>query len=245
MAPDFAIAKDVAEKSATLLKNDDGALPLRRTDFAGNGVVVMGPTATATYVGGGGSAHVTPFEPITNSLTALRAAAGGGTVRYVQGFDLDGEVVPSSATATGGQSGWLRQQISTTLPPSGSPPDSCTGPCAPDQVDQTVDYTSGTTTLPTGTAWRWTTRFTAPAAGGWQLKIFVKNQSSAQLFVDGLATAQRRINMGAYGVAAGGIGGSSIAPRGGLAQNPETHHGLELPPAPPTAAVSAGGAHHP
>ncbi|HEY4882371.1 MAG TPA: glycoside hydrolase family 3 N-terminal domain-containing protein, partial [Myxococcales bacterium] len=57
MAPDFAIAKDVAEKSATLLKNDDGALPLRSSDFAGNGVVVMGPTATATYVGGGGSAH--------------------------------------------------------------------------------------------------------------------------------------------------------------------------------------------
>ena len=72
MAPDFEIAKNVAEESATLLKNTDGALPLRRTDFAGNGVLVMGPTATATYVGGGGSAHVTPFEPITNSLTALR-----------------------------------------------------------------------------------------------------------------------------------------------------------------------------
>ena len=57
----------------------------------------MGPTATATYVGGGGSAHVTPFEPITNSLTALRTAAGGGTVDYVQGYDLDGELVPSSA----------------------------------------------------------------------------------------------------------------------------------------------------
>ena len=78
MAPDFAIAKDVAEKSATLLKNTDGALPLKASDFTGDGVVVMGPTATATYVGGGGSAHVTPFEPITNPLTALRAAAGGG-----------------------------------------------------------------------------------------------------------------------------------------------------------------------
>jgi len=243
MAPDFAIAKDVAEKSATLLKNDDGALPLRSSDFAGSGVVVMGPTATATYVGGGGSAHVTPFEPITNSLTALRAAAGGGTVRYVQGFDLDGEVVPSSSISTGGQNGWLRQQISTTLPPSGSPPDPCTGPCAPDQIDQTVDYTSGTTTLPTGTAWRWTTRFTAPAAGGWQLKIFVKNQSSAQLFVDGLATAQRRINMGAYGVAAGGIGGSSIAAWDGLAQTAKSHDGLELQQASYTATFSAGETH--
>ena len=32
----------------------------------------------------------------------------------------------------------------------------------------------------------------------WQLKIFVANQAGAQLFVDGLATAQRRINIGAY-----------------------------------------------
>src|SRR3984893_4945234 len=243
MAPDFAIAKDVAEKSATLLKNDDGALPLRSSDFAGNGVVVMGPTATATYVGGGGSAHVTPFEAITNSLTALRSAAGGGTVRYVQGYDLDGEVVPSSATSTAGHSGWLRQQISTTLPPSGSAPDPCTAPCAPDQFDQTVDYTSGTTTLPAGTAWRWTTHFTAPGPGTWQLKIFVKNQSSAQLFVDGLATAQRRINMGAYGVAAGGIGGSSIAAWDGLAQTAKSHDGLELQQASYTATFSAGETH--
>ncbi len=243
MAPDFAIAKDVAEKSATLLKNDGGALPLRGSDFAGDGVLVMGPTATATYVGGGGSAHVTPFEPITNSLTALRAAAGAGTVNYVQGYDLDGEVVPSSATTNGVQAGWLRQQISTTVPTPPAAPGPCTGTCAPDQVDSTVDYTSQTTTLPAGTAWRWTTHFTAPSAGTWQLKIFVKNQSSAQLFVDGLATAQRRINMGAYGVAGGGIGGSSIAAWDGLAQTAKSHDGLELQQAAFTTTFTAGESH--
>jgi beta-glucosidase len=67
VAPDFAIAKRVAEEGATLLKNENGFLPLKSSDFAGNGVLVLGPTATATYVGGGGSAHVTPFEPITNT----------------------------------------------------------------------------------------------------------------------------------------------------------------------------------
>jgi beta-glucosidase len=238
IAPDFAIAKDVAEKSATLLKNDGGVLPLRAPDFAGNGVLVMGPTATATYVGGGGSAHVTPFEPITNSLAALRAAAGGGTVRYVQGYDLDGEVVPASATT-----GWLRQQVSTTVPPSGSPPEPCTGTCDADRVDSTVDYTTQSSTLPAGTAWRWTTHFTAPSAGSWQLKIFVKNQTSAQLFVDGLTNAQRRINMGAYGVAAGGIGGSSIAAWDGLAQTAKSHEGLELQQAAFTVTFAAGEAH--
>ena len=227
----------------------------------------MGPTATATYVGGGGSAHVTPFEPITNSLSALRNAAGSGTVGYVQGYDLDGEVVPSSAVTVpagtsvlpgglpaadagfAGQNGWLRQQISTTVPASGSEPAACSGTCAADQVDPTVDSTANTSTLPAGTAWRWTTHFTVPAApvgsNSWQLKIFVKNQSAsgAQLFVDGLTTAQRRINIGAYGVAAGGIGGSSVAAWDGLAQSAKSHDGLELQQAAFTATFAAGETH--
>ena len=35
MSPDFAVAKDVAEKSATLLKNSDGALPLQAVGLHG------------------------------------------------------------------------------------------------------------------------------------------------------------------------------------------------------------------
>ena len=67
----------------------------------------------------------------------------------------------------------------------------------------------------------------------------MKNQSSAQLFVDGLATAQRRINIGAYGVAAGGIGGSSISAWDGLAQTAKSHDGLELQQAAFTATFAA------
>jgi beta-glucosidase len=74
--PDFAIARRIAEQGATLLKNDDHALPLQRSDFARTGVLVMGPTATATYVGGGGSAHVTPFEPITSALRRRHVITG-------------------------------------------------------------------------------------------------------------------------------------------------------------------------
>ena len=225
----------------------------------------MGPTATATYVGGGGSAHVTPFEPITNSLAALRDAAGSSTVDYVQGYDLDGQLVPvvggdgprrrdspagrppAADAGFAGQNGWLRQQISTTLPASGSEPAACAGTCAADQVDPTVDYTANTSTLPAGTAWRWTTHFTVPAApagsNAWQLKVFVKNQTSAQLFVDGLTTAQRRVNIGAYGVAAGGIGGSSISAWDGLAQANKSHDGLELQQAAFTATFAAGETH--
>lgn len=41
---------------------------------------------------------------------------------------------------------------------------------------------------------------TAPTGGSYTLRIFVKNQASAQLFVDGLSTSNtyRRINLGTY-----------------------------------------------
>ena len=262
--PDFNTAKGIAEEGATLLQNDNKALPLRHSDFTGKGLLVMGPTATATYVGGGGSAHVTPFEPITSPLEAIRQQAGSGTVNYAQGYDLDGEVVPSSATSLpagtsvlpgglpaadsgfAGQNGWLRQQISTTIPASGAEPASCSGTCAPDRVDPTVDYTSDTTTLPGDTAWRFTTHFTVPAApagsNSWQLKVFVKNQSSAQLFVDGLTNTQRPISIGGYGQA-GGIGGSAVSAWDGLQQAQKSHDGLALQQAAFTATFAAGETH--
>jgi beta-glucosidase len=219
-----AIAQAIAERSATLLKND-GALPLSHGDLsgsgAGNGVVVMGPTGIAPYVGGGGSAHVTPYDPVQGPYDALGAAAGAkANLRYVPGYDLDGQVVPSSAisapdpaagypnwtltpadAAFANQPGLLRQQITTDPVPSGSQPVLYTGTdAAPDRVDQTIDY-AGSNTLAANTAWRWSGLLTAPAnpgGTGWQLKVFVANQAGSQLFVDGLTTASRAINIGAY-----------------------------------------------
>jgi beta-glucosidase len=222
-----AIAQAIAEQSAALLKNN-GALPLRQGDLsgngAGNGVVVMGPTAIAPYVGGGGSAHVTPYDPVQGPYDALAGPAGAkADLRYIPGYDLDGQVVPSSALATpdpaagypnwtltpadaafANQPGLLRQQITTAPVPSGSQPVLYAGSdAAPDRVDQSVDYT-GANTLPANTAWRWSGLFTAPAnpgGTGWQLKVFVANQASSQLFVDSLTTTQgggRKINIGAY-----------------------------------------------
>ncbi len=224
----FAIAQAIAEQSATLLKNN-GALPLSHGDLSGsgtgNGVVVMGPTAIAPYTGGGGSAHVTPYDPVPSPYDALAAAAGStANLHYVPGYDLDGAVTPSSAlsapdpaqgypnwtltpadAAFAGQPGLLRQQITTDPVPSGSQPVLFSGTgAAPDQLDPTVDYT-GSNTLPPNTSWRWSGLLTAPANPGgtaWQLKAFVKNQASAQLFVDGLGVGgssnARDINIGAY-----------------------------------------------
>jgi beta-glucosidase len=222
-ASDAITAQDLSEESATLLENRGQALPLTKTDTnaKSGGVVVMGPTAVAPYFDGGGSSHVTPYDGSISPYTAISQAAGSNAaLSYTPGYDLDGQVVPSSAlsapdpaeaypnwtltpadAAFAGQPGLLRQQITTDAVASGAQPVLYTGAgAAPDQLDPTINYT-GSNTVPAGTAWRWSGLLTAPANPGgtnWQLKVFVANQASSQLYVDGLATAQRRINVSAY-----------------------------------------------
>jgi beta-glucosidase len=216
---DAGVARSIAEDSATLLRNEGQVLPLSRADSRDGGLVVMGPTAVASYYGGGGSAHVTPYDGSTSPYDAI-AAQAGGRVSYVPGYDLDGQVVPSPAlsapdpaagypnwtltpadAAFAGKPGLLRQQVTTDAVASGSQPVLYTGAdAAADRLDSTVDYTGGAT-LPAGTAWRWSGLLTAPAnpgGTGWQLKVFARNQAGAQLFVDGLASTARRVNIGAY-----------------------------------------------
>jgi beta-glucosidase len=209
-AGESATAQAIAEDSATLLKND-GVLPLSRSS---GDVLVVGPTAVAPYVDGGGSSHVTPYDPAISPYTALRAA--GVRASYVPGYDLDGQLVaPSSLSAPdpsagypnwtltpadaafAGRPGLLRQQITTDPVPAGAQPVLYTGP------DAVADQLSGpdVPSVPAGTAWRWSGLLTAPANPGgtaWQLKVFVQNQASSQLFVDGLDVTSRKINIGAY-----------------------------------------------
>jgi beta-glucosidase len=204
-AGDAATARSLAEDSAVLLKNSRQVLPLSRDDR----IVVMGPSAVASYYGGGGSAHVIPYDGSASPYQALSGNAR--RLSYVPGYDLDGVVIPSPALAApdpaegypnwtltdadaafAGKPGLLRQQITTAAVPSGSQPVLVPGA---DQLDATVDASG----LPPGTAWRWSGTLTAPvASSGWQLKVFVQNQASSQLFADGLSTASRLINVNAY-----------------------------------------------
>ncbi|HEY6525111.1 MAG TPA: glycoside hydrolase family 3 C-terminal domain-containing protein [Solirubrobacteraceae bacterium] len=93
-----AVATNVANQSATLLKNDGQTLPLSAA-HAGT-VAVIGPSASAspTY-GGGGSAYVIPPSTVT-PLQGLEAAAGHGThLTYQQGLPTDQSLpaIPASA----------------------------------------------------------------------------------------------------------------------------------------------------
>jgi beta-glucosidase len=236
-----ATAQRVAEESATLLKNNDSALPLTAADFRSSavkadkhgdkkgGVVVMGPTSVTPYVGGGGSANVTPYDNILSPYEALKSVAPvGADATYTPGYDLDGTVVPASAllapsaSAFSGASGLERSQISTTLPAAGSAPTACTGTCTANRLDPTVDYT--TQTLPAGTAYRWLGTVNAPSDGAYQLKVFVQNQSSAQLYLaGGLTNTDQKVNLGAFGVASAGIGGSTVSSWNKLTQTAKSH----------------------
>ncbi len=206
---EFIQAQLIAEQSATLLKNDSDLLPLSCEDLTtGNGVVLMGPTAISTYTGGGGSAHVRPYDTVESTYDALIEAATamcgqGVMVSYVPGYDLNGPIVPSSVLSApdpfAGQPGLLRQQITRDPVASGDEPVLYDGPdAAPDQLDSTVNY-NWTNMLPANTAWRWTGVLTAPSDGNYALRIYAAYQDSAQLFVDGLSSGDREINLGSYG----------------------------------------------
>jgi len=232
-ADSFATALEIAEDSATLLQNQDNALPLQYADLYAkgkqSGIVIMGPTAIAPYIGGGGSANVTPYDNVISPFAALKAATKpSAKISYVPGYDLDGEVMPAAVvtapatSAFAGQNGWLRTQIDTVVPASGSAPAACTTGCAPDQLDATVNYVN--TTLPASTAWRWQATFTAPTAGSYQLKIFVKDQNSTQLFVDGLATnPNRRVSLSAYATGSSGFGYTALTSWDKMLQTAKSH----------------------
>jgi beta-glucosidase len=86
-----ATSTKVAEAGATLLKNDDGTLPLS-PNHAGT-VAVIGPSASATPTdSGGGSAHVISSGSVT-PLQGMEAVAHGHTqLSYTQGLPTDGSL---------------------------------------------------------------------------------------------------------------------------------------------------------
>jgi beta-glucosidase len=92
-----ATATKVAESGATLLKNDDGTLPLS-PDHGGT-VAVVGPSASPTPTdAGGGSAHVISSGSVT-PLQGMEALAHGHThLTYTQGLPTDASLpaVPSA-----------------------------------------------------------------------------------------------------------------------------------------------------
>ena len=68
---DGNVALDVARAGLTLLKNENAVLPLDKSKL--KNIVVIGPNAERTPVGGGGSGYTTPFHSVS-IVDGLRAA---------------------------------------------------------------------------------------------------------------------------------------------------------------------------
>ncbi|MFV0137271.1 beta-glucosidase family protein [Streptomyces sp. HMX87] len=87
-----AVAREVAEAGATLLRNERGTLPLA----PGRRVAVIGPTGSRPLVSGGGSAHVVP-DRADSPLDAIGSRAA--QVTYALGEDVYGKPLPAAALA--------------------------------------------------------------------------------------------------------------------------------------------------
>ncbi len=127
-----ATGTQVAEAGTTLLKNNNGTLPLPVKN--GGTVAVIGPAASASPIsGGGGSAYVIPSQTVT-PLQGIQAAAGSGTnVTYAQGLPTDSSLPaipnsdlsqPNNGTGFGGS-----YSATLTVPQAGTYVLALTNPC--------------------------------------------------------------------------------------------------------------------
>ncbi|WP_320777464.1 beta-glucosidase family protein [Streptomyces sp. CRN 30] len=94
-----ALAREVAEAGATLLRNEHRTLPLPagRIGSGSGSIAVIGPSGSRPFVGGGGSAHVVP-DHAASPLDAIRRRAGArARVTYALGEDLFGKALPADA----------------------------------------------------------------------------------------------------------------------------------------------------
>jgi len=82
---DGAIAREIAEQSAVLLKNEENLLPLDAKQV--HSIALIGPYAGAAHTGGGGSSAVAPLYTVT-PLEGLKKHFGEGvTINYSDGSD--------------------------------------------------------------------------------------------------------------------------------------------------------------
>ncbi|MCS6556026.1 glycoside hydrolase family 3 C-terminal domain-containing protein [Curtobacterium flaccumfaciens] len=80
------LARELAEESAVLLRNEDDALPLQTNAR----VAVIGGFATTPRFQGGGSSHINPTK-IDVPLEALRSHPDARQVEFAEGFPVSGD----------------------------------------------------------------------------------------------------------------------------------------------------------
>jgi len=167
-AANAPIVRKTGEDAAVLLKNQDGALPLKPADLAS--VALIGPGAGQTIAIGepGEKALGIPARQI-GTLEALRRLAPTAKVTYAVADDMTGTPVPGGLLSHDGQPGLLRTDAKTKAT----------------QVDRQLNFTkSNRQALPAGGSYTWAGTLHAPSASAYLIYLQTLGASGA-LSLDG------------------------------------------------------------
>jgi beta-glucosidase len=98
-AEHVALAREVAEKTITLLKNDGDLLPFRREDVTR--LAVVGKLAAQANIGDYGSSRVYPPDVVTPLQGLQRLLGEGVALRYCDGADVEAAKAAAAAADAG------------------------------------------------------------------------------------------------------------------------------------------------
>jgi beta-glucosidase len=155
---DEQVVQQTAQDAATLLQNNDSALPLSGSDLSS--LALIGPGAGQTIAVGQAGENAAGFvDRQTGTYQVLQQmlhSDPAAHVSYAVGDDMTGTPVPASALSHNGQPGLLRTNTADN-----------TSSVVP-QLDST---TSNQQALPAGSAWTWTGDLNISQAGSYWINL--------------------------------------------------------------------------
>lgn len=175
IAENAPIVEKTSEDAAVLLKNQNGALPLKKSDL--QSLVLIGPGAGQTIaVGQPGEKSVGLPAREVGTVAALRKLSEGTAgvhIAYAVADDRTGVAIPAQYLSHDGQPGLVR-----------------TSTGSPAQTDPQVDFTlSNGKALPADFAGTWAGTFTVPVTGHYVLHMEILG-AYGKLTLDGRTIAR-------------------------------------------------------
>jgi len=167
-AANAPIVRKTGEDAAVLLKNQEGALPLKPDDLAS--LALIGPGAGQTFaIGNPGEKALGIAARQIGTLAALQKLVPTAKVTCAVADDMTGTPVPASLLSHDGQPGLLRTDAKAKAT----------------QVDSQLNFTeSNHHALPAGGSYAWTGTLNAPIAGDYLIYLQDLGTSSS-LTLDG------------------------------------------------------------
>ncbi len=186
IAANAGIIERTAEESAVLLKNEDGALPLKEADLAA--VVLIGPTAgQVDAIGISGERSLGLPERQIGPLAALRLIGHSAKIRYAVDDDMTGSPVPAEILSHAGRPGLERMAAGAR------------------EIDTAVNFTvEGGNALPADSSAEWTGFLSVKEAGSYWIYLQTLG-AIGELIIDGKS-------VGASGAYQGDVHGDILQP---------------------------------